>query len=225
MSTAETLTLVDVEKILAQWAVNGPTRAEQDQFIATVIQDLNDPQKVGGFQRNIEEVGIWANEVDAAFDRVSRSMEDIFQRYGSTFPELARFRDDWNSYNRRWVTHLLLSRDVASEHVSILRRFDQVFLDMVEHIQTDQDRLHVIVELQKFIDEDHASSDRMAQGFFALKNDITNFVERFDAYVEQKGAELHEQAVSLRREIDGVMKEIVGLNLQARFKLYLFEVG
>jgi hypothetical protein len=66
------------------------------------------------------------------------------------------------------VKYLSDSRDVASTHITILRRafpivyarcatnifcigFDNIFLAMVESIKTDQDRLDVIAELQQFI--------------------------------------------------------------------------
>lgn len=104
--------------------------------------------------------------------------------------------------------------------------FDQVFLDLVENIVTDQDREDVIVELQSFIvslsirpcvtarlivfvqDEDHSDSDRMAKGFYALQTDIQDFLARFDKYVEEKGEELKQQAEELRKTINGLQSTI-----------------
>ena len=99
MSTGSTLTYEDVQAILAQWKARGTTPEEQDEFLENATRDLQDPEKAKAYQANIEQVGVWANEVDAAFDRVTRSLEDMVQRYGSKFPELAGFRDDWNGYN------------------------------------------------------------------------------------------------------------------------------
>ncbi|TEB26954.1 hypothetical protein FA13DRAFT_1795203 [Coprinellus micaceus] len=193
MSTASTLTYDEVKAVLSQWKASGPEKAK-------------------AYQANIEQVGVWANEVDAAFDRVTRSLQDMVERYGSRFPELAGFRDDWNGYNARWVSHLALSRDVASAHVTILRRFDQVFLDMVESIVTDQDREDAIIELQSFIDEDHSDSDNMAKGFYALQTDIQDFLLHFDQFVEDKGEELKQQAEELRVTINGLQSTISDLN-------------
>ena len=105
---------------------------------------------------------------------------------------------------------------------AVLLGFDQVFLDMVESIVTDQDRQDVIIELQQFIvglfahpcvtaglivflqDEDHSDSDRMAKGFYSLQTDIQDFLLRFDKYVEDKGEELKE----LRVTINGLQSTI-----------------
>ena len=42
-----------------------------------------------------------------------------------------------------------------------------------------------------------------------LKNDIDDFVVRFDAYVAEKGAELEQQAKSLQAEIDVLRAQIM----------------
>lgn len=100
MSTdASTLTYEEVKAVLSQWKASGTTPEQQDEFFDNATRDLQDPEKAKGYQANIEQVGVWANEVDASFDRVTRGMEDMVQRYGSKFPELAGFRDDWNGYN------------------------------------------------------------------------------------------------------------------------------
>lgn len=100
MSTATTLTYQDVQVILAQWkAGDGPTPEEQATFQENAIKELNDPEKVQEFQANVEKVGVWANEVDASFGKVTRGLKDMVDRYGSKFPELAGFRDEWNGYN------------------------------------------------------------------------------------------------------------------------------
>lgn len=213
MSAADTLSYNDVQQRLAQWKTSGgPTQEEQDKFMEDAINDLNDAEKAKAFQANIEQVGIWANDVDAAFARVKRGLADMVRKYGTTFPELAGFRDDFNGYNERWVSHLNLSRDVASQHVTLLRRFDQIFLDMVENIQSEQDRKDCIVELQQFIDEDHGDSEKMAKGFTDLKNDVALFLTRFDDYIKQKGEELAAKAEELRRQIDSLNSSIESLN-------------
>jgi hypothetical protein len=80
-------------------ASGGPSQEEQDQFINGAIKSLSDPQQVGQFEQNVEEVGVWANEVDAAFDRVTRGFMDMVAKYGKDFPELYMFLADWKTYN------------------------------------------------------------------------------------------------------------------------------
>lgn len=100
MSSETPLSRQQIQSILEQWKANGgPSPEEQQRFQEAVTNDLNDPEKVKGYQANIEEVGKWANEVDESFGRVTRGMQDMVDRYGSKFPELAGFRDDWNGYN------------------------------------------------------------------------------------------------------------------------------
>jgi len=106
------------------------------------------------------------------------------------------------------------SRDVASQHVAILRRFDQVFLAMVEQIQTNQDRLDVIAELQQFVNEDHRDSIIMSENFLNLRRDIDHFVQRFDQWIIDQGVGLENQAKELKRQIEGIQKEIEGLDKQ-----------
>lgn len=99
MENTTNLTLADVEKILEQWKVAPPSAEETDLFLSNAISDLNNAEKAEGFKTNIEEVGAWANETDEAFGRVKRGLEDIWEKYGKDFPDLAKFRADWLSYN------------------------------------------------------------------------------------------------------------------------------
>lgn len=214
MENTTNLTLADVEKILEQWKVAPPSAEETDLFLSNAISDLNNAEKAEGFKTNIEEVGAWANETDEAFGRVKRGLEDIWEKYGKDFPDLAKFRADWLSYNARWVTLLSTSRDVASTHINILERYDKVFLRMVEEIKDDQTREDAIEELGRFASEDHSESHRMSVAFGALQKDILNFVERFDAWIESVGTDLKEQAVELRSALDGLQRTIVSLTVQ-----------
>ena len=73
MSTdASTLTYKEVKVVLSQWKTSGPTPEEQDEFFDNATRDLQDPEKAKEYQANIEQVGVWANKVDASFDRVTR---------------------------------------------------------------------------------------------------------------------------------------------------------
>ncbi|KAJ2924985.1 hypothetical protein H1R20_g12093, partial [Candolleomyces eurysporus] len=187
-------------KVLDRYKTEGVTRAESDDFIKGAINELDND--TGKFAEDIGQVSTWAIQVDEAFDRVTRGLTNLVTEFGSDFPPLNDFLGEWKGYNQRWITHLALSRDVASEHVSVLQRFDQGFLDMVGMIQTDQDRQDVIVEFGAFANEDHDRSQEMSDGFMNLKTDIEDFVVRFDAYIEKTSAELQEQATQLQKQIE-----------------------
>ncbi|KAF6748029.1 hypothetical protein DFP72DRAFT_820981 [Ephemerocybe angulata] len=133
-------------------------------------------------------------------------------KYGGDFPGIGAYNTEWIGYNTRWVSHLNLSRDVASGHVALLRRFDQVFLDMVESISSDQDRLEVIQELQQFMDEKGDRSTEMKDNFLNLKRDITDFVVRLDKYIADQGVQLADLAAQLKLDIEGLEGEISTLD-------------
>jgi hypothetical protein len=132
--------------------------------------------------------------------------------YGTEFPDLADFLNEWRTYRARWETYLRQSRDVASEHIVILRRFDKVFLEMVEMVRTDADREEVIKELQQFIDEDHSDSTEMSQNFLNLKRDIENFARKFAKWIVDTGIELENEAKELQEKIAEILKEIEDLD-------------
>lgn len=48
----------------------------------------------------------------------------------------------------------------------------------------------------------------MAQGFYDLRKDIQLFLARFDKYIDEKGAELKEQAKELKATIEGLQATI-----------------
>ncbi|KAJ2936010.1 hypothetical protein H1R20_g1087, partial [Candolleomyces eurysporus] len=191
---------LDALKVLDRYKTEGVTRAESDDFIKGAINELDND--TGKFAEDIGQVSTWAIQVDEAFDRVIRGLTNLVTEFGSDFPSLNDFLGEWKGYNQRWITHLALSRDVASEYVSVLQRFDQVFLDMVGMIQTDQDRQDVITEFGAFANEDHDRSQEMSDGFMNLKTDIEDFVVRFDAYIEKTSAELQAQATQLQKQIE-----------------------
>jgi hypothetical protein len=209
MAAVATINLVNAQKILDTWAeLQGPSEEEQIEFAKAALEELRDPAQKPQFAENVKEVGTWANEVDAAFDRVTRGFVSLTEKYGAQFPDLSTYLDRWKTYEARWIQYLRDSRDVASTHIAILRRFDKIFLELVESIVTNQDRLDVIKELQQFIDEDHSDSIRLSQNFLNLKRDIEYFVEEFGQWIVDKGVELEAEATRLKLVIQGLQEEI-----------------
>ncbi|KAF6748031.1 hypothetical protein DFP72DRAFT_1146861 [Ephemerocybe angulata] len=212
MATAATQSYFDAQKVLQSYQTQGVGQAESDQFVQGAIDQLQNDK--GSFADNVNQVATWAIEVDEAFDRVKRGLYALVNDFGKDFPPLAGYYAEWTIYNQKWVDHLSLSRDVASEHAAVLKRFDQVFIEMVQSIKTNQDRLDVIAELGQFINEDHDRSSEMSQGFLNLKRDVEDFVGRFDAWIATTSAQLEERAKELQVEIDNLKQELQSLDKQ-----------
>ncbi|KAJ2916563.1 hypothetical protein MD484_g3870, partial [Candolleomyces efflorescens] len=189
-----------------------PSDQDKLDFANAALEQLSDDQAVQQFEDNVKQVGTWANQVDASFDTVTRKFEQMVETYGKQFPGFSSYKDEWVGFDTRWVALLSKSRDVASEHVAILKRFDKVYLDMVQAIVTEQDRLDVIKELQVFIDEPHDDSIAMSNGFLTLKRDIVDFIGRLYQWITDQGTQLENEAKQLKLDIDTLQGEIEELD-------------
>ncbi|CAE6431798.1 unnamed protein product [Rhizoctonia solani] len=198
---------------MSTWSAgSGPSDEEVIKYATAMIEQLEEAETQEEFAKNVEQVGTWANDVDEAFSRVNYSLKNIYDKHGEDFPRLGGFKDEFVEYKERWITLLSKSRNAASETVAFLKRFDQVFLDMVEQIETDQDRKDVIKELEAFSKEPSDEYTTLSQGFHELKRDIGNFVVRFYDFIETTNTECEEEAVRLAGEIKGLEGEIEELD-------------
>jgi outer membrane murein-binding lipoprotein Lpp len=208
---------VTLNHLLTNWKSNdGPTDQEIIAYANAASEQLKDPSMKGKFEENVKQVGTWANEIDANFDIVTRKFKDMKDEFGQDFPDFPKYYDEWLVFKARWVALLQDSRDVASQTVATLKRFDKIFIEMVLQIKTPEDREEVIVELQSFIDEDHSESVRLSQGFLNLKRDIEDFVTRLDQFIAQTGAQLAQRAKELKAEIETLEGEITVLDGQIK---------
>ena len=97
MATAAVLPPPASDPLLAQW--RGLNDDEATQFVNDAIEILSDSAMVAEFEKNVGDVGKWANEVDEAFDRVTRTFVDVVRDYGNDFPALSGFLTEWRGYN------------------------------------------------------------------------------------------------------------------------------
>ncbi|KAG9090350.1 hypothetical protein FS749_000622 [Ceratobasidium sp. UAMH 11750] len=194
-------------------AATAISQEDSDKFIQAAIDELDKDQ--GKFAENVSNVAEWAVQVDEGFSNVTYGLKNMYEKQGKDFPALGTYFEEWKTYNQRWTTQLLLSRDVASRHASDLKSpfgFDEVFLTMIQEIKTDQDREDAIKELGQFANEDHTESENMAPGFTSLKADIERFVVRFDGWVKETRTELKEQAYELKQKIEELTTSIEALD-------------
>jgi len=203
-TTSHDEALAEAKRSLAR-----PLSADESiEFARGAIEILEDPDHVRQFEQDIEEVSVAAIEIDNSFDRVGRSFQDMVNKHGHDFPELAGFKREWDGYKDRWVTYLWSSRDVASEMSAVLQRYDQVFLQMIESIKTDQDRQDVIQELLSFSNESHQAAAQMSINFKNLSADVRGFGSRYATYLEQKSVELDREAKLLQADITLLQEQI-----------------
>jgi hypothetical protein len=74
------------------------TDDEKKQFAQAAINALNDPANIAQFEKDIQNIGASAVEIDQAFDRVSRGFEAMVKNHGSDFPEIAGYKNEWDGY-------------------------------------------------------------------------------------------------------------------------------
>ena len=100
MAAVATISLVDAQNILDTWANSRASDDEVIEFANAALKLLENSDDVAEFTRNVEQAGIWANEVDAAFDRVTRGFTNMTAKYASEFPALYTFLDEWKAYEK-----------------------------------------------------------------------------------------------------------------------------
>ncbi|CCM00799.1 uncharacterized protein FIBRA_02841 [Fibroporia radiculosa] len=208
--------LAEAQRLLAQPVTVG----DKIQFAKDAIKVLDDDSQVKKFEEEIENIGTAAVQIDQAFDRVARAFQDMVDKHGSDFPEIAGYKGEWNAYKGRWVTYLWNSRNVASEMSAVLTRYDQVFLNLIDNIKTDGDRQDVIKELGNFSGENHGTAAQMSANFTNLEADVRGFGARFETYLEQKKVQLEQMATSLKADIDTLQGQIKTWNEKACFPHY-----
>jgi hypothetical protein len=97
MATAAVLPPPASSPLLAQW--RGLNDDEATQFVNDAIEILSDSAMVAEFEKKVGDVGNWANEVDKAFDGVTRTFVQVVNDYGKDFSGLSGFLSEWRGYN------------------------------------------------------------------------------------------------------------------------------
>ncbi|KAJ2913939.1 hypothetical protein MD484_g6471, partial [Candolleomyces efflorescens] len=200
---------ISMDQLLSTWAADGgPSEDDKVAYLNAASDELENDEMVEKFKENVNQAATWANDIDASFDKVGRTFTDLVNKYGSVLPGIKDFKKEWTGYNNNWVDYLSLSRDVASENVGILKRFRQVYLEMVDSIKTVQDVKDVVLELQVFIEEKHDRATEMSSNFLSLKRDIEYFAPKLAKWIKTTGQELKAEAEQLQSDIDSLNSQI-----------------
>ncbi|RXW21453.1 hypothetical protein EST38_g4411 [Candolleomyces aberdarensis] len=69
-----------------------PTEQEKNAFADAVIEQLSDDETVRKFQEDVKQVGVWANQIDASFDKVTRKFTEMVDKYGDIDFTMSEFK-------------------------------------------------------------------------------------------------------------------------------------
>ncbi|KAJ2924796.1 hypothetical protein H1R20_g12277, partial [Candolleomyces eurysporus] len=89
----------DALKVLERYKTEGVTREESDEFLQAAIDEL-DNDSDNKYAENVAQVGKWAIQVDEAFNRVTRGLSDLVGKFGSDFPPLNDYLNEWKGYDQ-----------------------------------------------------------------------------------------------------------------------------
>ncbi|RXW16189.1 hypothetical protein EST38_g9664 [Candolleomyces aberdarensis] len=112
-----------------------------------------DPQQYISKVNNLSSEGI---ALDDGIARVVREAAYFSSKYSSNFSLVSELKV-LDEFSERWTKALYDSRDAASSVSGWLNRFDQVYLDMINIIGSQQDAKDVITEFNAFINEESPS--------------------------------------------------------------------
>ncbi|KAJ2912245.1 hypothetical protein MD484_g8169, partial [Candolleomyces efflorescens] len=87
--------------------------------------------------------------IDEWIGRIVREAADLS---ASDFTLVSEIKKSLDEYSATWTQPLLDSRDAASSLAGWLNRYEQVYLDMINMISTEQDAKDVVTEFNAYLD-------------------------------------------------------------------------
>ena len=116
MAAVATISLVDAQKILDTWAKSGASEDEKIEFAEGALEELEREGATATFAENVEQAAVAADEIDAAFDKVTRTFVDMTEKYGSDFPDLYTSLDKWRGNEKVGSNFNLVYTAVCSRY-------------------------------------------------------------------------------------------------------------
>ncbi|GAB1527222.1 hypothetical protein RhiTH_010397 [Rhizoctonia solani] len=102
--------------------------------------------------------------IDEAVARAIREARDFSNKYSSDFSHVTGLKDALEQFEPRWTKSLKDSKDAASSLTAWLKRFDKVFLSLINDVESQQDAKDVITEFQSFLSEEHPTGKYQLDG-------------------------------------------------------------
>ncbi|RXW21609.1 hypothetical protein EST38_g4257 [Candolleomyces aberdarensis] len=172
------LSIEECFSIIRRWQKDGPTEEERDGFVTKASDLLTDSDAVNEFLARVSEAANLAKAIESVFAQNEGLLLLWF---------LSPLVPEWDALWDRFRSCVRYSCDIALNTMSILQRFDAVYLAQVETIQTEQDRQNAIAALEPFIAELETTdiSDELSRQFLDLKRDIEYFGQKYSVFSEK----------------------------------------
>ncbi|KAF7760574.1 hypothetical protein Agabi119p4_11250 [Agaricus bisporus var. burnettii] len=161
---------------------------------------LNKPETLEKFGEACKHIGQTAVAIDEDFRAVKRGFTELVKKHGSDFPEVGSvFVRRWDGLKARW--------NGETDY--------KMNLELVADIQDDDDLIDAQKELKQFV-ETHPIhvSNKVAENFAKLKNDVQDFSMDFTKYVEEQKQKLSEEAKKYEDEIKQLQTQISEINVK-----------
>ncbi|KAG8717480.1 hypothetical protein FRC08_007365 [Ceratobasidium sp. 394] len=105
----------------------------------------------GQYVTNVSNLSSKSITVDEAMARAVREARDYSGKYSSDFTLVTQLKDALEQFEPRWIESVQDSRDAASALAGFLKRFHDVFLAMINDVESSQDAKDVIAEFKSFL--------------------------------------------------------------------------
>ncbi|EKM77515.1 hypothetical protein AGABI1DRAFT_108038 [Agaricus bisporus var. burnettii JB137-S8] len=184
---------------------------------------LNKPETLEKFGEACKHIGQTAVAIDEDFRAVKSGFTELVKKHGSDFPEVGSvFVRRWDGLKARWNGEtgiLWSSRELAANTAAVLSGESffhyKMNLELVADIQGDDDLIDAQKELKQFV-ETHPIhvSNKVAENFAKLKDDVQDFSMDFTKYVEEQKQKLSEEAKKYEDEIKQLQTQISEINVK-----------
>ncbi|RXW21454.1 hypothetical protein EST38_g4410 [Candolleomyces aberdarensis] len=111
----------------------------------------------GQYVSNVNSLSSEGITIDKGVDRAAREANDFASRYSARFSLVTQLAATTAQFKENWTKGLQSSRDAASSLSGWLQRFDQVFLSMINDVETEGDAHDLVKEFQSFLQAGHPS--------------------------------------------------------------------
>ncbi|CAE6482503.1 unnamed protein product [Rhizoctonia solani] len=168
----------------------------------------------GQYITNLNNLSSESIAIDEGVARAVREAREFSNKYSSNFSHAAQLKDTLEQFEPHWTKSLQDSRDCASSMSAWLRRFDSVFLNLINDVGSQQDAQDVIAEFQSFSSEERPTSKYQLGSTPGPKKafeEIESLAERESKHVSdvlQDSNDWHKAIAELKKDLPNVQNGV-----------------